>query len=66
MDIPHAEVTTNNRHFRIDVVGVYPQCIVADIGVGTGIFSAVLLERDVHVAAVEPNDPMREGANRQF
>ncbi|MCU6712798.1 class I SAM-dependent methyltransferase [Paenibacillus sp. J5C_2022] len=52
--------------YLFDVVGVYPQCTVADIGAGTGIFSALLLDRDVHVAAVEPNGPMREEANRQL
>jgi SAM-dependent methyltransferase len=37
---------------------------VADIGSGTGIFTALLLARGVRVYAVEPNRGMREAAER--
>lgn len=40
--------------------------IVADIGAGTGIFSRQLLELGCRVVAVEPNDPMREQADRDL
>lgn len=36
----------------------------ADIGSGTGIFSALLLERGMRVYAVEPNNEMRAAAER--
>lgn len=39
---------------------------VADIGAGTGIFSAALLERGARVAAVEPNREMREAAEHRL
>ncbi|WP_411348531.1 class I SAM-dependent methyltransferase [Paenibacillus sp. WLX2291] len=35
---------------------------VADVGAGTGIFTALLLERGLNVFAVEPNEPMRRAA----
>jgi ubiquinone/menaquinone biosynthesis C-methylase UbiE len=38
--------------------------IVADIGSGTGIFTRQLLERGLHVIAVEPNDDMRTKAEQ--
>jgi ubiquinone/menaquinone biosynthesis C-methylase UbiE len=39
---------------------------VADIGAGTGIFTALLLAQNFHVAAVEPNAPMRQAAEAQL
>lgn len=39
---------------------------VADLGSGTGIFSALLLERGVQVHAVEPNENMRAAAERSL
>jgi len=39
---------------------------VADIGAGTGIFSALLLEAGLHVHALEPNREMRQAAERRF
>lgn len=38
--------------------------VVADIGSGTGISTAVFLARGYQVFGVEPNDPMREAAER--
>lgn len=35
---------------------------IADLGSGTGVFSALLLERGLTVDAVEPNEPMRQAA----
>ena len=40
--------------------------IVADIGSGTGIFSRQLLENDLHVIGVEPNDDMRKMAEQSL
>jgi len=37
---------------------------VADIGAGTGIFTALLVDRGFQVVAVEPNAAMREAADR--
>lgn len=39
---------------------------VADVGSGTGIFTALLLGRGHAVHAVEPNAPMREAAEAMF
>ncbi|MFD2613875.1 class I SAM-dependent methyltransferase [Paenibacillus gansuensis] len=45
-------------------VGFRRDSVIADIGAGTGIFSALLLERGSSVIAVEPNGAMREAAVR--
>jgi len=45
-------------------LGVAPPAVVADIGAGTGIFSALLLREGFDVIAVEPNLAMREAAVR--
>jgi len=42
------------------------QSAIADIGSGTGIFTKLLVERGYNVYAVEPNDAMREEADRQL
>lgn len=42
--------------------GMVPGTVVADLGSGTGIFSALLLERGCRVHAVEPNGAMRAAA----
>jgi ubiquinone/menaquinone biosynthesis C-methylase UbiE len=42
------------------------RALVADIGSGTGIFSKLLLERDLHVIGVEPNGSMRRAAETQL
>lgn len=39
---------------------------VADIGSGTGIFTALLLDRGFHVLGVEPNPEMRKAAQERF
>ena len=44
--------------------GLGPGMRVADLGAGTGIFSALLLERGAEVFAVEPNPDMRAAAER--
>ena len=44
----------------VERCGLGPTSVVADIGSGTGILSAILLERAAQVHSVEPNDPMRE------
>ncbi len=41
-----------------------PDSQVADVGAGTGIFSKLLVDRGLHVTAVEPNAAMREAAER--
>ncbi|MBD2867504.1 class I SAM-dependent methyltransferase [Paenibacillus arenilitoris] len=47
-------------------VGLGKESEIADIGAGTGIFSKLLLERGSGVIAVEPNDAMRDAAERQL
>jgi ubiquinone/menaquinone biosynthesis C-methylase UbiE len=47
-------------------IGLTPNCDIADIGAGTGIFSDLLLKRGSHVTAVEPNPEMRRAAEEQF
>jgi len=47
-------------------VGMKPDSLVADVGAGTGIFSALLLERGARVVAVEPNEAMREEAETRL
>jgi len=44
------------------MVGFRADSTIADIGAGTGILSAHLLERGSRVIAVEPNDAMRQAA----
>lgn len=43
-----------------------PGSVIADIGAGTGIFTKLLLEKGHKVYAIEPNDAMREEADRQL
>lgn len=50
--------------FLYDTIGLHPSSEIADIGAGTGIFSKLLLARGSHVTAIEPNDAMREAAER--
>lgn len=45
-----------------DEFGLAPHHVVADVGAGTGIFSALLLRYGCRVFAVEPNAPMRRAA----
>jgi SAM-dependent methyltransferase len=46
--------------------GVGPGTTVADVGAGTGIFSALVLETGSHVIGVEPNQQMREAAQEHI
>ncbi len=45
--------------YLFNEVGLNKDSIVADIGSGTGIFTKLLLENDVMVYSVEPNEDMR-------
>jgi SAM-dependent methyltransferase len=45
--------------YLISETGLHEDCIIADIGSGTGILSRQLLERGFTVIGVEPNDDMR-------
>jgi len=47
-------------------VGFNQESTIADIGSGTGIFSRLLLERGSFVYCVEPNDDMRQVAERDL
>lgn len=44
--------------------GLRPEHVIADIGSGTGILTALLLSRGHEVFGVEPNPDMRAGAER--
>lgn len=46
--------------------GLKPSSVIADIGSGTGILSAMFLREDNTVYAVEPNREMREAAEREL
>jgi len=46
----------------LEKTGLDAGAIVADVGSGTGIFTRLLLDHDLHVAAVEPNTNMRLAA----
>ena len=48
------------------VGALFPGCEVADLGSGTGIFSALLLDRGLLVYAVEPNQDMRSMAEARL
>jgi SAM-dependent methyltransferase len=44
--------------------GLKPQCVLADIGSGTGLLSRMFLMNGNHVYGVEPNRDMREAGER--
>jgi SAM-dependent methyltransferase len=46
--------------------GLQPGSAIADVGAGTGIFTAMLLQRGYKVYAVEPNAAMRQAAVTNF
>ena len=50
--------------YLISEAGLNENCIIADIGSGTGILSRQLLERGLTVIGVEPNDDMRTVAEQ--
>ncbi len=43
-----------------------PRSVAVDVGAGTGIFSALLLEAGMRVVAVEPNESMRRAAEEKL
>ncbi|TDF94433.1 class I SAM-dependent methyltransferase [Paenibacillus piri] len=47
-------------------IGLNLNSEVADIGAGTGIFSELLVERGSQVTAIEPNQAMREAAEKKL
>ncbi len=47
-------------------IGLHAKSTIADMGAGTGIFSRLLLDRGSKVFAVEPNQAMRESAEKEF
>lgn len=52
--------------FFRDVVGVEKGARVVDVGAGTGLFTAGLLDHGYEVIAVEPNEGMRRAADDRF
>ena len=52
--------------FFSDVVGVRKGARVVDVGAGTGMFTAGLLDHGYEVLAVEPNEGMRRAADDRF
>ncbi|KAA9028652.1 class I SAM-dependent methyltransferase [Niallia endozanthoxylica] len=50
--------------YLISEAGLNEDCVIADIGSGTGILSKQLLERGFTVIGVEPNDHMRTVAEQ--
>ncbi|MCG7410243.1 class I SAM-dependent methyltransferase [Paenibacillus sp. ACRRX] len=52
--------------YLMDINELTSNNTIADIGSGTGILTQQLLERDVHVIAVEPNAEMRKTAELQL
>jgi ubiquinone/menaquinone biosynthesis C-methylase UbiE len=50
--------------YLVSDAGLNEDCIIADIGSGTGILSRQLLERGFTVIGVEPNDDMRTVAEQ--
>ncbi|MEO8277452.1 MAG: class I SAM-dependent methyltransferase [Thermoanaerobaculia bacterium] len=49
-----------------DAGALFPGARIADIGAGTGISTALFLEADYDVVAVEPNAAMRAAAEERF
>src|ERR1051325_1258238 len=43
-----------------------PESVIADVGSGTGIFTKLLLDQGYTVYAVDPNDAMRQEAEKQL
>ena len=56
---PHAVLALLER-----ACGLGPASVIADVGSGTGILSALLLESGAQVIGVEPNGPMRAAAEQ--
>lgn len=52
--------------FFSGTVGVKSGALVVDVGAGSGLFTAGLLEHGYRVLAVEPNEPMRLEADARF
>lgn len=52
--------------FLQESVGLRKSSVVADIGSGTGLFTAPLLDRAAFVYGVEPNREMRQAAESRF
>lgn len=53
-------------NYLMDQCKLTPDCTLADIGAGTGIFTKLLLDRGFSVYAVEPNGPMLQAATDQL
>jgi len=46
--------------------GLSGQSMIADIGSGTGIFTRLLLDKNLYVTGIEPNESMRKAAEQQL
>lgn len=52
--------------FESDEVGLIPEDVIADVGMGTGISTKLFLDAGCTVYGVEPNAPMRERAEQEL
>ena len=53
-------------NYLFSEIGFAKDCVIADIGSGTGKLTELLLKRDCFVYGVEPNDDMRSTAEKLF
>jgi len=52
--------------YLVENTGLRKRFVIADIGSGTGIFAEMFLQAGYRVKAVEPNEPMRNAAEKRL